>query len=120
MERRDFIRTTAASTAGITLTGNLNTVVISAPVKKRPIHIFTKCLQFLDYHEMAAVLAELEFDGADLTVRPNGQVLPENVATGLPKAMKALQKAGVGCNSPYTSRIDFKENNQFLIIGIYF
>ncbi len=98
MERRNFIKTTAATAAGIALSGNLNAAGLSASAKKRPIHVFTKCLQFLNYDEIAAVLAEQGFDGADLTVRPKGQVLPENVANDLPKAIKALQKAGVGCN----------------------
>ena len=33
---------------------------------------------------MAEVVAENGFDGADLTVRPGGQVLPENVEKDLP------------------------------------
>jgi len=47
---------------------------------------------------MAAVVAQNGFDGADLTVRPKGQVLPENVERDLPKVLKALQKAGIGTN----------------------
>lgn len=93
--RRNFIRTTAAGAAGVVLSGNLAAGVFSAAEKKRPIHVFTKCLQFLSYDEIAAVLAEQGFDGADLTVRRGGQVLPENVAADLPKAVKALRKAGV-------------------------
>ncbi|MDB4581952.1 sugar phosphate isomerase/epimerase [Draconibacterium sp.] len=97
--RRKFIRTTAVGTAGVALTGNTVASVLSSRVKaKRPIHVFTKCLQFLDYDEMAEVLAKNDFDGADLPVRPGGQVLPENVEKDLPKAVKALQKAGVGTN----------------------
>lgn len=62
---------------------------------KGPIHVFTKCLQFLNYNEMAEVVARNGFDGADLTVRPGGQVLPENVKKDLPKVVGALRKNGI-------------------------
>jgi L-ribulose-5-phosphate 3-epimerase len=98
MERRNFIKTTAAGATGMALSGKIPAAVFSTSVKKRPIHVFTKCLQFLSYDEIAEVLAEQGFDGADLTVRPNGQILPEKVTTDLPKALKALRKAGVDSN----------------------
>jgi sugar phosphate isomerase/epimerase len=50
----------------------------------------------MSYEEMAALLAQLGFDGADLTVRPGGQILPENVKKDLPKAHNLLRKAGIG------------------------
>ena len=87
-----------AGATGMALNGKISAAVFSTSVKKRPVHVFTKCLQFLSYDEIAEVLAEQGFDGADLTVRPNGQVLPENVTTDLPKALKALRKAGVDSN----------------------
>ena len=39
-----------------------------------------------------AAAAAMGFDGLDLTVRPKGHVLPENVVTDLPKAVAAMQK----------------------------
>lgn len=69
----------------------------------RPVHVFTKCLQFLTYQEIAEVLASQGFGGADLTVRPGGQVLPEKVETDLPKALGALREAGVDSNMITTS-----------------
>jgi len=98
MERRNFIKTTAAGATGMALSGKISAAVFSTSAKKRPVHVFTKCLQFLSYDDIAEVLAEQGFDGADLAVRPNGQVLPENVTTDLPKALKALRKAGVDSN----------------------
>jgi len=95
--RRNFIKTTAAGVAGLALSKNISAGLLTIN-KKRPIHVFTKCLQFLDYTELAKVLAKNGFDGADLTVRPKGQVLPENVEKDLPKLVKALQKEGVGSN----------------------
>ena len=40
-------------------------------------------------------MAEMGYDGADLTVRPRGHVLPENVERDLPKAVEAIRKAGL-------------------------
>ena len=76
---------------------------------KRPIHVFTKTLQFLSYAEMAEVLARHGFAGADLTVRAGGQVLPENVESDLPKAVKALRAAGVDSHMITTNVIDPKD-----------
>lgn len=58
------------------------------------ISIFSKHLQWLDYDQMADVLVDIGFDGADLTVRPGGHVLPENVERDLPRAAEALGKKG--------------------------
>jgi sugar phosphate isomerase/epimerase len=44
---------------------------------------------------MAEVAADIGFDGVDLTVRPGGHVLPENVAKDLPKAVAAIKRAGL-------------------------
>lgn len=96
MERRKFIKTTAAGITGMSLAANSLAAGLAKPNAKRPIHVFTKCLQFLTYEEIATVLADLGFDGADLTVRKNGQVNPENVENDLPKAIKALRSKGIG------------------------
>lgn len=95
MKRRNFLHTSAVAAAGITMTGSAAANELLETKKKRTIHVFTKCLQFLSYDEVGEVLGKLGFDGADLTVRPGGQVLPQNVKTDLPKALKALQKNGV-------------------------
>ena len=59
------------------------------------IHIFSKHLQWLDYEKMAIAAKEMGFDGVDLTVRPKGHVLPENVERDLPKAVDAIRKVGL-------------------------
>jgi L-ribulose-5-phosphate 3-epimerase len=59
------------------------------------VSVFSKHLQFLDYKGMADAAAEIGFNGVDLTVRPKGHVLPERVEMDLPKAMEAIQKAGL-------------------------
>lgn len=92
MNRRNFIKTSTTVAVGATLTsGILASPTLPLP---RPICIFSKCLQFLDYGEMGEFIAKLGFDGADLTVRRGGHVLPENVEKELPRAVNALHKAG--------------------------
>ena len=99
MDRRNFIITSTSGIAGVALGSKLMaSPLTSAYGPKRPIHVFTKCLQFLDYDQMAGVVAKNGFDGADLTVRPKGQVLPENVEQDLPRVVKALQGEGIGTN----------------------
>jgi L-ribulose-5-phosphate 3-epimerase len=58
------------------------------------VHIFSKHLQFLNYREMAEAAAEMGFDGVDLSVRPNGHVLPKDVEKNLPKAVNEICKVG--------------------------
>ena len=70
------------------------------------LHVFSKHLQFLDYQTAARVAAEIGFDGVDLTVRPRGHVLPENVATDLPRAAKAIQEAGLQTQIMTTAIMD--------------
>jgi sugar phosphate isomerase/epimerase len=59
------------------------------------VHVFSKHLQFLNYQEMSEAAAEMGFDGLDLSVRPNGHVLPQRVESDLPKAVEAIEKAGL-------------------------
>lgn len=91
---------------GIGLAGRSLALELLNATRNHPIHIFTKCLQFLNYDELADVLANEGFDGADIAVRPGGQVLPENVKTDLPKVMKALRNRGVGSNMIVTAITD--------------
>jgi sugar phosphate isomerase/epimerase len=96
MNRRNFIQTTGLSAAGISLAGaRMANSILNSKVVKRPICAFTKCLQFLNFDEMGEVLARLGFDGADMPVRPGGQVEPADVKTGLPHAVKTLRKYGM-------------------------
>jgi len=74
--------------------------------KPLSIHLFSKHLQFLDLKSAAQVVAELGFDGLDLTVRPKGHVLPENVKLDLPKAMFDIKKGGSKCEMITTAVSD--------------
>ena len=107
MERRNFIKTTGLSAAGISLAGTgFAGSVFSAESVKQPICAFTKCLQFLNFDQIAEVLARLGFDGADITLRPGGQIEPENTKSELPKAVKTMEKAGVGIPMMVTAIVD--------------
>lgn len=90
--RRKLIKSGLAATAGITLYPWIQTQHQQFSMHPK-ICIFSKCLQFLSYSQIADVVTDLGFDGVDLTVRKNGHVLPENVKTDLPKAVNELQKA---------------------------
>ncbi len=92
--RRNFIKITSVSTAGVGIAPELAAKLVSSPNTNK-VCVFSKCLQFLNYEELGNTIAKLGFDGVDLTVRKGGHVLPENVKSDLPKAVKALRKAGV-------------------------
>ena len=62
------------------------------------VHLFSKHLQFLSIDEASKIAANLGFSGLDLTVRPKGHVLPENINFDLPKAIVAIKKAGIKCD----------------------
>ena len=105
--RRDFIKTASAATAGAVISPQLMAVNFTADIIKNPVCVFTKCLQYLDYERLGETLALNGFDGADLSVRKGGHVLPENIKNDLPKAVKALKRSGIsvpmmvtGINNP--------------------
>jgi len=60
-----------------------------------PICFFSKHLPELSYGELAQWLHDAGFDGADLTVRPGGHVLPERAAQDLPYAVEAIRAKGL-------------------------
>ncbi len=70
------------------------------------VHVFSKHLQFLDYEAAARAAAEIGFDGVDLTVRPKGHVLPENVTADLPRAVAAVKQAGLQAHLMTTAIMD--------------
>jgi sugar phosphate isomerase/epimerase len=57
--------------------------------------MFSKHLAPLPIDGAADVIHELGFDGVDLTVRPAGHVLPEDVTAGLPAAVETFRSRGL-------------------------
>ncbi len=104
--RRDFIKNTsllAASLPYFPLFFDYQKKPINNELKPLSVNIFSKHLQFLDYQATGQMAAEMGFTGVDLTVRPKGHVLPEEVKIGLPKAITAIKKGGSNCNMITTS-----------------
>ena len=105
-KRRDFVKKTMLSLGAIPFIGYpeslwaLNKSEINNPLS---VNIFSKHLQFLDFKELGEKALEIGFSGVDLTVRPGGHVLPEQVKTELPKALKAIRASGCKCNMITTS-----------------
>lgn len=96
--RRNFIKSSViAGTLLPFMSNGLYADILKSKKVVGPLNVsvFTKHLQFLNYKDMADAAAEIGFNGVDLTVRPKGHVLPERVEMDLPKAMEAIQKAGL-------------------------
>ena len=96
MDRRRFVSTLAMTGAALPLSGITKVpMVFPAASSERYIHIFSKPLQWLGFDDLASLLYEAGAEGIDLTVRPGGHVLPENVRSDLPKAVEAARKKGL-------------------------
>jgi sugar phosphate isomerase/epimerase len=113
LNRREFIKMTSVVAAAALANQPVFSNALNQKTTAYPICVFTKCLQFLDYDRLGETLAAIGFDGADIPVRKGGHVLPQNVKVDLPKAVKALEKAGVkvpmmvtDINSPNPSEIE--------------
>jgi sugar phosphate isomerase/epimerase len=84
MQRRDFLRMTAAAP------------LAAAAAPQRPsLVLFSKHLPRLNYDELGRTVKQLGFDGVDLTVRPEGHVLPARAAEDLPRAAEAIRGHGL-------------------------
>lgn len=95
MERRKFIKNSAMAGVALGLP-HINPAGPAGPAASdRKFFVFSRHLQWLGYEEMARTAAEIGFDGVDLTVRPGGHVLPENVESDLPRAVEAIRKHGL-------------------------
>ena len=94
--RRSFLKDSILAGTLIPLAyGNLTSILERKADSPLKVHIFSKHLQFLNATDMAEAAAEMGFDGIDLTVRPNGHILPERVRDDLPKAVEAMRKVGL-------------------------
>ncbi len=90
MKRRDFMSSVVAAGAAAAVAP-----YVYAGETSWQFNCFTKHLQWLDYAETAEVLKHAGYDGADLTVRPGGHVLPERVEDDLPQAVHAFNAIGL-------------------------
>lgn len=107
LSRRDFIKQAAVAAAVLpAVSTGFYPSDMAKGEQALEVHIFSKCLHFLDYERMAAFAAKVGFDGIDLTVRPGGHVVPEKVAADLPKAIGEIQRAGLKSTMIATTMAD--------------
>ena len=122
MDRRDFLKLTGTGLFGSTLALGLGqrTVLagVAGGIEVPGIHLFSKCLQFLDYQELASTAATLGLSGFDLTVRPRGHVEPENFERDLPAAIKALNEAGTSCEMMVTNIVSTQNQRDYDLLSL--
>jgi L-ribulose-5-phosphate 3-epimerase len=117
--RRSFIKyagVSALSLPFINSTSSSGGPIILKNDLKRKVYLFSKHLHWLSYQEMSEVVVELGFDGVDLTVRKDGHVSPEEVATQLPQATEDLKKAGKPVKSISTGILKAEDPSTELIL----
>jgi len=116
LSRRNFLLKSSLATAGISVTANsklfargnsgrLQDLKTTDAINQESFkfNVFSKTLHWMPVPEMVNRVAVMGFDGIDLTVRPNGHVLPERVEEELPRAMEVAKKAGISISSIITS-----------------
>ncbi len=88
--RRDFARGVALAGAAMLGRGGAG-----ASPSRPALCLFSKHLPKLNYAELAQTVKQMGFDGVDLTVRPEGHVLPERAAEDLPRAVDTIRGQGL-------------------------
>ncbi|MRI00500.1 TIM barrel protein [Kriegella sp. EG-1] len=107
LSRRDFVKLSSTGLMAMPVLTTANPFNLATSSNDDiTVHLFSKHLQFLDYNEMSRIASEIGFDGLDLTVRPKGHVLPENVSIDLPKAVAAMKKYGLSPKLMTTNVLD--------------
>jgi sugar phosphate isomerase/epimerase len=99
--RRDFIKGAAAAAMLPNLT--------FANSFKGTLCLFSKHLPQLNWQQLGQTVKKFGFGGVDLTVRPQGHVLPERAAEDLPKAVAAIREAGLTVPMISTGLLSAKE-----------
>lgn len=101
ISRREWMRTAGqaavATTVGWPARGDAQERG-SAPGGSQPrpsFLIFSKHLPDLSWSDLGRAVKDAGIDGVDLTVRPQGHVLPERAAKDLPRAIEAIRSHGV-------------------------
>lgn len=94
ISRRRAILGGAATAIGLSSFSPLR----AAPAEERPdlgpLCIFAKPLQWLSFDAVGEFLKEIDADGIEATIRPGGQVEPEDAAEAIPRLVEALDKFG--------------------------
>ena len=105
MTRRSFLATAAGAP------------LLAGTARHFTFCFFSKHLPELKYAELAKWLQEAGFDGADLTVRAGGHVLPERAAEDLPRAVEAIRSRGLEVPMITTELTSAADPNARLILS---
>lgn len=99
LTRRDWMRAAGLAALGTAIPQRADAGNQAAPPatpRGRPTFcLFSKHLPELGWSDLGRAVKDAGFDGVDLTVRPNGHVLPEKAADDLPRAIEAIKARGV-------------------------
>lgn len=101
--RREFLAGLAGLGAATVLTPS---VMAAEAAPKRPLIVFSKAFQELNYEDTADLVAEIGWDGIECPLRRGGQILPERVDEDLPRMVEALKKRG---KAIYIATTDIRE-----------
>jgi L-ribulose-5-phosphate 3-epimerase len=96
--RRRFLELTSATLCSSAMLGTEAASAPNPPQRgpyKGRLCLFSKPLPMLDWAHLAQAVKRMGFGGIDLTVRPEGHVLPERAANDLPKAVGAIRAQGL-------------------------
>ncbi|MFZ1942438.1 MAG: sugar phosphate isomerase/epimerase family protein [Acidobacteriaceae bacterium] len=97
--RREFLQassaTAMASAAGLSAWPVTPAEAAPRAPFRGTLCLFSKPVPQLSWRELAQSAKQAGFGGIDLTVRPEGHVLPERAAIDLPKAVAAIRAAGM-------------------------
>ena len=100
------------------MNSDLSAMFNSFPAERLKIHVFSKHLQFLNYRDMAEAVAEMKFDGIDLTVRPDGHVKPERVESDLPAAVEAMRNVNLAPSMMVTAVQDASNSTDKKVLEV--
>jgi L-ribulose-5-phosphate 3-epimerase len=98
LNRREFVLRAGAAAVTIGALDPALSFAAGLPMARREepvIAVFSKHLQWLPFADVGPVIAESGFRAVDLTVRPDGHVLPERVEDDLPRAVDTLRRSGL-------------------------
>jgi sugar phosphate isomerase/epimerase len=99
VSRREFLQVSSAGAVGGAVGLRAARTAAEPAAGRGPFRgtlcLFSKPVPQLNWKELAQSTKRAGFDGIDLTVRPQGHVLPERAETDLPKAVAAIRDAGL-------------------------
>lgn len=87
------------------------------PAPEVSISVFSKHLQFVRDEALGEAAHEIGVDGVDLTVRGGGHVLPERVATDLPRVVALLRKQNLKVPMVTTNIVDAQSSHAEAVIA---